>query len=126
VKRLNKEGDKQPSPSTFDDINPTELKRIVKNTRIDAPGGTMPLNAVLLDIAEGHNEVEQYKAGALGLQQALDERLIEEENANPGSNTAEVLAEAKKSAFGLYLRIQRGDEELHGKRDGEYSGYFDT
>jgi hypothetical protein len=118
-------GEKRPDSSTFEDINPEELKRIVKNTRVDAPGGQMPLNAVLLDLAEGHNEVEQYKKGALGLQQALDERLIEEEKNNPDSKTCRVLEEAKKSAFGLYLRIERGDQELHGNREGQYEGYFD-
>lgn len=118
-------GKKQPDSSTFDHIVPEELKRIVKNTRISIGQEEMSLNAALLDIAAGHNDLEQYKHGSLGLHKALDERLKEEEKHNPDSKTGDVLREAKKSAFGLYLRVQRGDEELHGKRDGTYSGYFE-
>lgn len=110
--------------ATFDGISTEQLEEIVKNVRIDAPSGEMPLNAVLLDLAVGHNELEKYKQGALSIHQAIDERLIEEKKNNPDSPEVEVLREAKRSAFGLYLRVQRGDMELHGNREGQYSGYF--
>jgi hypothetical protein len=106
-------------------ISSEELQEIVENIRVDSPDGEMPLNAILLDIANGHNELEQYKKGALSICDALEDRIREEEERNPDSDELEVLKEVKESAFGLYLRIQRGDEELHGHRDGKYSGYFD-
>lgn len=111
-------------PATFDNIDNTDLEEISQNVRVDAPSGEMPLNAVMMDLAVGHNELEQYKKGALSLQKAIDERLQEEQSCNPDSKTCEVLEEVRDAAFGLYLRIQRGDEELHGKRSGKYSGYF--
>jgi hypothetical protein len=113
-----------PNESTFDDISAEELDELAQNIRVDAPDGEMPLNAIMLDLAVGHNEIEQYKQGALTLHKAVDERLKEEEKRNPDSKVCDVLREVKRSAFGLYLRIQRGDQELHGERDGEYSGYF--
>ena len=109
----------------FDTLSSDRLKEVIKSVRIDAPNGEMPLNAVLLDLAESHNELEQYKKGALGLTQSLDEALIEAKEHNPESDEVQVLQAAKESAFGLYLRLQRGDEELHGHREGEYSGYFE-
>jgi hypothetical protein len=36
----------------------------------------------------------------------------------------EILEGMKESAFGVYLRLQRGDLELLGERDGKHSGYF--
>lgn len=110
----------------FDDVSSKELDDIARNIRVDAPDGTMNLAAIMTDLAVGHNEIEQYKKGALSLYQAIDERLQEEKKRNPDSEEVAVLREVKCSAFGLYLRIQRGDEELHGERDGRYSGYFDS
>lgn len=109
----------------FDTLSSDRLKEVIRSVRIDAPNGEMPLNAVLLDLAESHNELEQYKKGALGLTQSLNEALIEAKEHNPESDEVQVLQAAKESAFGLYLRLQRGDEELHGHRKGEYSGYFE-
>lgn len=108
----------------FEDLTDSELQRISENVRLDTPDGEMSLQDAMLDLAIGHNKIEQYKKGALNLHKHLDERLKEEEDHNPDSDVAEVIREVRDSAFGLYLRIQRGDEELHGERDGEYSGYF--
>jgi hypothetical protein len=108
----------------FEDLSDSELQRISENIRLDTPDGEMSLQDAMLDLAIGHNKIEQYKKGALNLHKHLDERLEEEEKRNPDSDVAEVIREVRDSAFGLYLRIQRGDEELHGERDGEYSGYF--
>jgi len=116
--------DKQVDESTFAEINEAELEQIVQNIRVDAPSGEMPLNAIMFDLAVGHNELEKYKEGSLSLYNAIDERLQEEQEINPNSKDCDVLREVKKTAFGLYLRLQRGDEELHGNRDGQYSGYF--
>jgi PAS domain S-box-containing protein len=110
--------------NSFEDISKEQLERITSNIRVDAPDGEMELNKIVLDLLVGHNEIEQYKKGALSLHKAVDERLQEEEKRNPDSDEVEVLRHVKRSAFGLYLRIHRGDKELHGNRDGEYSGYF--
>lgn len=98
-----------PTDLPMDDINDTKMKQIVQNIRVDAPNGEMTLNAIMLDLAVGHNELEEYKHGALTLHQAVDERLEEEEMRNPNSDEVAVLNEVKKSAFGLYQRIQQGD-----------------
>lgn len=115
---------KAPDESSFDHISEEELKEITQNVRVDCPDGEMPLNAIMMDLAVGHNELEQYKQGALTLHQCLDERLEEEQKRNPNSKACDVLEAVKDTAFGLYLRLQRGDKELHGERDGQYSGYF--
>lgn len=125
VEDVNESASKQVDQSVFKDITKERLEQITKNIRVDAPGGKMTLNAIMIDLLAGHNEIEQYKKGALSLYDALDERLAEEEKRNPDSKEVAVLKEIKRSAFGLYLRIQRGDEELHGNREGKYSGYFD-
>jgi len=109
----------------FDEISPSEVAELTQNIRVDGPGGEMPLSAIMLDLTMGHSELEQYKKGALSTYEAVDERLQEEEERNPDSRECDVLEEVKKSALGLYLRIQRGDEELDGDRDGKYSGYFE-
>ena len=109
----------------FDQIDETDLEEIVKNTRVDTPDGEMSLDLIMFDVVTGHKEIEQYKKGALSLHKAIDERLQKEEQTNPGSDECQVLKEVKKAAYGLYLRIQRGDEELHGNRGGMYSGYFE-
>jgi hypothetical protein len=115
---------KEVDASAFDEISPEELNQIVKNTRVDAPSGKMPLSKIMLDLAVSHNKIEQYKQGAFSLYDALNQRLDEEQEKNPDSDTAKVLEEIASSAFGMYLRINLGDEELHGERDGEYSDYW--
>lgn len=108
----------------FENIDSDRLEELGKNIRIDSPEGEMPLNLVMMDLIVGHNEVEQHKKGALALYSALDERLMEEQDKTDNKETVELLKEVKEAAFGLYLRIQRGDLELHGDRDGKYSGYY--
>lgn len=110
---------------SFEDVPDDRLEEIAQNIRISSDDGEIPLNALMLDLAVGHNELEQYKKGALSTVDAVDERLKEEQERNPDSLECQILKEVKHSAFGMYLRLQRGDKELHGERDGEYSGYFD-
>lgn len=117
-------GNRSLNSNKFEDLSTDELQEIVQNIRIDSPKGKITLNEVMLDLAVGHNQIEQYKNGGLSLQKAVDQRLKEEEKDNPDSKGCAVLREVRDSAFGLYLRIQRGDKELHGNREGEYSGYF--
>lgn len=112
------------SSPTFDDIADADLQHIVENVRIDGEHGEPPLNAIMMDIITAHNELEEYKRGCLSLYQALDERLEVEEMRENNEELITVLEEVKHSTFGVYLRLQRGDEELMGDRDGKYSNYF--
>jgi PAS domain S-box-containing protein len=113
-----------PDPTDIDDIPEEEIQEIAQNIRIDAPSGDMPLNMIILDLLTGHNELEQYKNGSLALYKSIDQRLQEEKQKNSDEKVIKVLKAVKRSAFGLHLRLKRGDEELYGNRDGEYSGYF--
>jgi PAS domain S-box-containing protein len=117
---------KQVGEESFDDLTARELQEIAQNIRVDAPDGKIPLNAVMFDLMVDHNEIEQVKKGALSLHEACDERLAEEQETNPDSPEVDVIREISESAYGLYLRIQRGDAELQGDRDGEYSGYWNS
>lgn len=117
-------GVESPPSDDFDDLDPEELQEMAHNIRVSSPEGEINLDALMLDIARSHNELEQSKQGALEMVHAIDNRLKEERERNPESEEVKILEEIRHSAFGLYLRVQRGDEELHGKRDGEYSGYF--
>ena len=65
------------------------------------------------------------KTGALSISQSIDEGIIEHEDAG-NDEVVDVLKELKSTAFGIYLRIKRCDEELMGDREGKYSGYFAT
>lgn len=110
--------------SVFDDVPDAEIEEVVDNVRVEGPGGDIPLAAIMLDVTEGHNDLEQYKLGAFSLYEAVDERLAEENEKNPGSTTAKVLEEVKDACYSLYLRVHRGDAELEGDREGKFSGYF--
>jgi hypothetical protein len=113
-----------PDPMAFENISDERVREISQAIRVQGPEGMLDLAEIMLDVTRGHNELEQYKRGALALYEALDERLAEEEKRNPDSDECQVIREVKRTAFGLYLRVQRGDMELHGDRDGRYSGYY--
>lgn len=91
---------------SFNDIDRVELNDMAQNIRVDTPDGQMCVAEIILDITTGHNEIEQYKEGALTLTEAIDNRLREEEKHNPDSPEVAVLGEAKDAAFGLYERAQ--------------------
>jgi len=107
------------------DLADEKVGKISKNVRVEAPSGQLSLSAIIVDLAKAHNEIEQYKVGAYSLYAALNDRLEEEMQENPNSDRVEVIRHTRDTAFGVYLRVTRGDEELHGNRDGEYSGYFE-
>lgn len=109
---------------SFDNLGDEELTEMVQNIRVESSGENMSLSAVMLDLIVAHNKLERYKKGSLALHKAVDERLQEEEKQNPDSERCEVLREVKDTAFGVYLRVQQGDRELHGELDGEYAEYL--
>lgn len=119
-----------PSPNPNEDLSLEELaedeiSEVLTSTEIDTPDGeTATLAEVAADLVVGHEEIESYKNGALAYSQYLDEAIIEHEVAG-NDDVVQILQELKRTAFGIYLRIKRGDDELLGDRDGKYSGYYD-
>lgn len=108
-------------------LNPVdeEMSELLTNSTMVMPDGEEATIAeAAADIAEAHKEVEQYKQGALTLTQVLDERIIEAEQADDDELVA-ALENLKHAAYGVYVRVNRGDDEVFGDRDGNYSGYFD-
>lgn len=99
----------EPNSNVLEGLDSQKATEVVQNTRIDGPEGEMPLNKVMLDLVVAHNELEEYKKGALTLYTGLDQRLIEEQNRNPDSDTCAVLREIKESAFEVYSRVQDKD-----------------
>ena len=108
----------------LDSLSTENLTELIHGVSLEGPDGEpMTLADVIDDLAQSHEELDQYKRGALTMCSIIDERLQEAEAADADALAA-VLRETKRTAFGVYLRVQRGDEELIGDRDGEYSGYF--
>ncbi|UBF22426.1 hypothetical protein HCTV-15_gp59 [Haloarcula virus HCTV-15] len=119
-----------PNPNPNEDLSLEELaedeiSEVLTSTEIDTPDGeTATLAEVAADLVVGHEEIESYKNGALAYSQYLDEAIVEHEVAE-NDDIVQILQELKRTAFGIYLRIKRGDDELLGDRDGKYSGYYD-
>lgn len=107
------------------ELDADEIREVAKNVRIQSPDGEISLAEVMLDLAAAHNELEQLKTSAISIHEAVDERLQEEQLHNPDSDACAVLEEVSKTARGLFLRVHRGDQELHGNREGKYSGYYE-
>jgi hypothetical protein len=109
---------------SIDKLDDAAVADIIENTRVENGDSEMPLKAAMLDLAVAHKELEEYKEGALAMYQHLDERLHEAEAAG-NDEVAHVLREVKKTAYGVYLRLHRGDAELVGDRGGKFADYFD-
>jgi PAS domain-containing protein len=125
AKEVTETPDAAPDPMAFENIPDERVTEISQAVRVEGPDGTSTLAQIMLDLTRGHNDLEQYKRGSLAVYEALDSRLAEEEKRNPDSAECEIIREVKRTAFGLYLRVQRGDMELHGDRSGRYSGYYE-
>ncbi|AAL54962.1 hypothetical protein HfxHF1_300 [Halophage HF1] len=100
-----------------------ELKRLMNETTVDIGGEDETLADLVGDIKTAHQELDAYKSGALKLSNALDERIMMAKG-DEDEQLIEILEGLKESSFGVYLRLQRGDLELLGERDGKHSGYF--
>ncbi|AGM11040.1 hypothetical protein HCTV-8_gp63 [Haloarcula virus HCTV-8] len=100
-----------------------ELKRLMNETTVEIGGEDERLSDLVGDIKKAHQELDAYKSGALKLSNALDERILMAKG-DEDEQLIEILEGLKDSAFGVYLRLQRGDLELLGERDGKHSGYF--
>lgn len=109
----------------LEEIPDEEIQEIAQNIRIESDDGKIPLDSIMLDIAVMQNELQQSKEGAYTLYRVLSDRLEEEKEKKADPAIIEVIRQVRDSAQGIYLRVERGDEELHGNRDGKYSGYFE-
>lgn len=107
-----------------DGLDDDTVAELTESVRIEGPEGEMPIKLLMLDIVVGHKELEEYKESALAITQKLDERIQEAEAAG-NDDLVTLLEEVKRSAYGMYLRLHRGDAELMGDRDGKYDGYFE-
>lgn len=110
-------------PFEFDDLSQGRVNDLATNVTLESPQGELTLEDVMLQLIVGHKELEDYKRSAMVLYQTLDERQHVAES-NGDTDLVTMLDRMKKSAYGLHLRVERGDAELLGERDGEYSGYF--
>lgn len=95
--------------TTLAEMTPEDSAEIARNLRINAPSGEIPLNLLMRDLIESHVELEQTKNAALTLHAAIDARLQEAERVDSNSDQCDVLREAKKIAFGLYLRTRQNN-----------------
>lgn len=111
--------DDLPNPNDADE----EMRELLENTEVEVGDDSLSLVGIVKDIETAHQELDDYKKGALILASALKERQEEAEN-NGNEQLVEVLEDFHDSSFGVYLRLQRGDLELVGERDGKHSGYF--
>ena len=112
------------SDSKFVDVDTDdeELAQLMTETTTTIAGHEHSLVDLLKDIKTAHEEVEQYKNGALTLKQNLKEMRMENED---NELVSEIIEDMEKSAYAVYLRIQRGDQEIIGDRDGEYADYLE-
>lgn len=105
------------------DVDDERVEQLLENTTVEVEGDTETLSDLLRDIQVAHGELDDYKRGALKLSQSLDERKMVAEDQGD-TELVEILEDIKSAGFGVYLRLQRGDLELLGERDGKHSGYF--
>jgi len=109
---------------TLDELTGEEINERLTEVSIEMPDGEeSTLAEVAADLVVAHNVIERYKQGALALSQSIDEASTQHEM-DDDEEVVEILKELKRTAFGVYLRVKRGDDELMGSREGEYSGYF--
>jgi len=112
-------------PTDLEAVPEDQIEEIVRSVRVNGPEKELTLAEIVLDVMVAQKEIEDYKRGSLSLFQNLDERQVEAE-ANGNEKTAAVIEEVKETTLGVYARIQRGDAELHGDRNGPFSDYFET
>lgn len=113
-------------PEALDlDFEPDDVGALIEGVTIDVPDANeaMSLSDAMTDIAVAHYELSSYKRGAITLAGAMDEAILEAENGG-NCDLVDLLREVKRSCVGIALRVKRGDDELLGKEDGKFSGYF--
>lgn len=97
-----------------------QVNELMRTETISVNGVETALGDVVSDIKTAHSELDEYKAGSLSLAQTLSEAADEAD----GKLLEGILLDMSDNAFLAYLRLQRGDQELLGERDGKYSNYL--
>lgn len=92
----------------------------MESTTVKQGGTDQQLSAIVGDIQAAHAALDEYKSGSLALAQKLSEKADETDD----ETLEEVLTDMSDGAFGVYLRLHRGDLELLGGREGKYSGHL--
>jgi PAS domain S-box-containing protein len=91
----------------IDDLSDIEVQEISENIRITTESGTRPLNQIIWDIGEMHNEIEQARIASYELYRAIDDRLEEEQCVNGENNNCRVLRNVRESVRRLIERVER-------------------
>jgi hypothetical protein len=109
----------------LNNLSAERFGEIVEEAEIETPSGQVDsLEDVMNDITEAQKELNQYKSGSLALCAALNDEKVQA-RLDGDDELAEALSIIREAAFGVYLRVKRGDDELFGDRDGQYSDYFE-
>lgn len=103
------------------DVDADRVEQLIEAKEVSVGGTDTPLKALISDIQTAHAELDEYKSGSLTLAQDLSEAAKEAED----EVLQAILSDMSDGAFGVYLRLHRGDLELLGGREGEYSDFFD-
>lgn len=102
------------------DTNEEQVSELMESKTVEVSGNVSSLDDIASDIQTAHAELDNYKSGSLSLSQTLSEASKEVED----EALQAILMDMSNGAFGVYLRLHRGDLELLGERDGEYSGFL--
>ncbi len=102
------------------DADEERVSELMESETVEVSGKPSTLSQIATDIQTAHAELDSYKSGSLSLSQTLSEASKEVED----EALQAILMDMSNGAFGVYLRLHRGDMELLGKRDGEYSGFL--
>lgn len=102
------------------DEHQDRVTEILESESVTIDGTDVNVGKMMGDIKTAHRELDEYKAGCLSTAQTLSEAA----DAATDDVRATVLTDMSEAAMAVYLRVQRGDLEVTGERDGEYSGYM--
>lgn len=105
------------------DVDEEELVELIEATTVEVEGKEESLPDLVKDIETAHDALDKYKSGSIYLTECIEER-IGEAKRNGEDDLIPILKDMKDTSFGVHLRLSRGDDELLGDRDGEYSDYI--
>lgn len=102
------------------DADADQVSELMQSETMELKEQDIPLSQLISDIQTAHKELDEYKSGSLSLAQDLSEAADETDD----ETLKAVLSDMSDGAFSVYLRLHRGDKELTGGREGEYSGFL--
>lgn len=96
---------------------------LAESIEVEGPKGAILLSDLMTEIIACHKELSDHKQRSLLMRQVLKER-TEEAREDGDDEAIELLESVYESAHAIGLRVERGDAELRGDRDGPHSGAF--